>query len=84
MPTWLIPFVLEMLTKLASWLYAEGLDHWNKGQDKSKSDDEIDAKLKRLKDAYKKAFDGDAVTKEEKDELKKALSAFLRSDNGGV
>lgn len=85
MPAWLTNFVILIMTKLTSWLLAKGLEYVHGRQDKAQTDESIDLKLKAFKNAYKEAFDGHAITPEQKQKLNKAIGDFIRNpSNGGL
>ncbi len=41
-------------------------------------------RLEKMKRAYKEAFDGTPVTKEQRKKLNEAISIFIRNDDGGL
>lgn len=71
--------ITTVLTHLVSWLFTKGLEHFNKLQEKNDSEGVIDEKLKTLKVAYKEAFNGEPITKEQRAKLNKAVADFIRN-----
>lgn len=85
MQGWIAGVVALVLQKLGAWLGTQLLVWLNKRNETAVSNSEIDAKLKAFKAAYKEAFNGEKVTPEQKAELKKAISDFIRNpDPGGL
>jgi hypothetical protein len=71
--------LLELLIiKLVSML----LEQSNKNVPAPVTDESIDARLAKFKDAYKDAFNGQPVTTEQRQKLNEAISSFIRGANG--
>ncbi len=70
--------IADLLTKLASRLITEGIARLH-ATDAGK---EIDKKLETFKRVYEKAFDGTPITKDQKNEINKAISDFIRGTAG--
>jgi len=75
----IIDLLSGVLIKLIPWATAKLMEWINSKQELSKSDALIDKRLSSLKQAYVKAFDGNKVTAEQKEDLKSAIREFIRS-----
>lgn len=73
----------SMLMKLLPWLVAKGLEWFKSKQQTDQTNDDIDKRLERLKAAYKDAFTEAPVTPEQREELKRAISDFIRGGTSG-
>lgn len=73
----------ELLSKLASWLFAKVLEFLKGQQQKDETNEDIDEKLQHFKAAYHQAFDGSEVTSEQREKLKQSIRDFLRNPNVG-
>ncbi len=82
--TWVLELLSSLMLKVVSWLFTKGLEEYHRYQDEAGYAHDIDQKLRQFKDAYKQAFDGKDITKEQRDALKKSISDFLRNDTTGV
>ena len=81
--------VVAILTRLGAWLYARALSVINErikeSADKAAAEAEIEAKTKRINRAYSEAFNGEPVSKEQREKLNREIADFLRGDgNGGL
>lgn len=79
---WLNSLVLYLVSKLGAWLLARAIEQSQKIQAKTASDKEIDSRLQQYKDAYKEAFNGEAVTPEQRKKLNGAIADFIRGPSG--
>lgn len=82
--SFLSSLVSSIILKLASWGFTWALGKYHQAQDETKTNADIDQKLSSFKEAYKQAFNGQPMTVEQKDALEKAISTFLRNNDGGV
>jgi len=83
MPIWASNLIVLIMTKLTSWLLAKGLEQIHSKQVQTQSDKDIDSRLQSFKQAYSEAFNGEPVTTEQREKLKKAISDFIRGDGSG-
>jgi hypothetical protein len=75
-------FLATLLAKVAQallpWLLAKLMAYLNKEKSLEDNKEKIDELLVKVKEAYKKAFNGQPVTPEQEQELKRALRDFIR------
>lgn len=81
MPVWLSNLIVTLMTKLTSWLFAKGLEYIHGKQKQETTEDDIDLRLKKFKEAYKETFDGKPITPEQKEKLKSSIRDFIRNPN---
>lgn len=74
----------KILSALVSWLMAKGLEIIHGREKKAKNEKDIDQSLKKFKEAYKEAFDGNEITPLQKEKLKKSISEFIRNPSGST
>lgn len=86
MPVWISDLLIKILTSLATWFASKVMEKVNEKREQVASDQEIDDRLKALKEAYKEAIDGKPITKEQRERLNGAVSDFIRggSPRGGL
>lgn len=82
-------FLAAILERLVTSLISRLMEYWDKKkseENRIKSTDvEIDRRVLKVKDAYKEAFDGTPVTKEQRAKVNEALREFIRGgSNGGL
>lgn len=70
--------LISLLSDLVSWLYAKALFE----QEIKKENQSIDKKKNKLKEVVNEMFDGQPVTKEQKEKFQKAVSDFIGTGNG--
>ena len=75
---WLAAFFAQVMMKLIPWLISKGMEFYHKEQDVKAAGESIDERLKAVKDAYQKAFNGEPITPEQRTELHRAISDFIR------
>lgn len=83
MPAWISNIFVALLTKLASWLFAKGLEKYHSELDKAETNKDIDERLKTFKEAYAEAFNGEPVTPEQRKKLNAAIADFIRGNSAG-
>ena len=78
--------IFALVTQLASQLLTWVLSRHAKKTETAVTESEVDQKLSTVKVAYTKALDGNPITKEQRAELNKAFSDFVRSPDsrGGL
>lgn len=76
--------IIALLTKLTSWLFAKGLEKLHGIHDQAETNQDIDARLKAFKNAYKEAFDGTEITPEQRQKLRASIASFVRGPDGGL
>lgn len=76
----------SMMSKLVSWLVSKGLEWYHGREQKAATEDDINNKLVKFKEAYKEAFNGEPVTPEQREKLKGSIRDFIRGvdTNGGM
>lgn len=77
MTAWLSDLVVRILEGLGTYIVAQAIARSKANQQSAASDAEVDQKLAALKDAYKAAFNGQPVTKDDKKNLQSAISQFI-------
>lgn len=75
--------IVQILTKLGSWLFAKVLEFYHGKQEQKNTDEDIDNKLNQFKEAYKEAFDGQPITPEQRKKLNQSIADFIRNPNVG-
>jgi hypothetical protein len=73
----------RIVAAVLSWLFTKGLELYHSKRSSMESDQAIDAHLKAFKAAYKDAFNGQPVTKEQREKLNQAIADFIRNPHGG-
>lgn len=73
--------IIEIVTRLVSWLYARGLVAVKEAQAKKEAEADIDARLEKFNEAFKGAFNGEPVTDEERKRLNQAAADFIRGSS---
>ena len=83
---WLAGLVALVLQKLIPWALTKLMEYFQKKNEIKGVKTDIDAKLQTVKDAYTKAFNGEPITPEQRKELHRASSDFIRGDatTGGL
>jgi hypothetical protein len=81
--SWLAAFAAKVLIKLLPWLTAKVMEFFHGLDEKKAAGESVDARLEAMKEAYKKAFDGTDITPEQREELKHAISDFIRGGTAG-
>jgi Na+-translocating ferredoxin:NAD+ oxidoreductase RnfG subunit len=71
--------IFFLLTKIGTALLTWTLSNRAKKMQKAIDEKEVDQRLQRVKEAYTDALDGKPVTPEQRKELNKAFSDFVRS-----
>lgn len=74
------------MTQLVSWFYNKALTQKKEHDEIKKENQSIDQKKEKLKEVVSEMFDGQPVTKEQKEKFQKAVSDFIKSNNnnGGL
>lgn len=83
---WLTSLAASLLEKLVSSIAVKLMELYRGKAEKDATEADIDNRVALLKDAYKKAFDGNPVTPQQKEELKHAIRQFINGNNpaGGM
>lgn len=76
--------IIYFVTHLASYLMTKALEKVQKSKETAVSELVIDQKLEAVKTAYKESFNGEPVTKDQRKNLKSAITDFIKSDSGGL
>lgn len=84
MKAWLAQIVVNLATSLASWIFAKITEEVQRREKKRITEEELNAKLGRLKDAYKDALDGSEVTVEQKKAIQDAARDLIRNGTPGL
>lgn len=61
---------------------AKALEYFHGVHDQSETNNDIDARLKSFKDAYREAFNGEEITPEQHTKLRASIANFIRSTDG--
>ena len=74
------------MLRVVTILVQKGLEVFHGKQKQAKSEQEIDARLAKLKAASLEAFDGKPITPEQRKKLRGAISDFIggHTPNGGL
>lgn len=81
MPQWVINILVGVLTGLLTKIIEKIQTEKNVWNDNA----DVDARLNNLRDAYKESFNGEPVTPEQREKLKKAIREFISGGpNGGL
>ena len=72
----LIAVLTPIATRALTWVL-ERVNEPDAGKD-------VDDRLAQFKDSYKKAFDGNDITPEQRKELNRAISDFVRGTSSGL
>ena len=75
--------IASVLEKLASWFMTKVLDYINGKREQAATNDDIDATLAALKEAYKESYDGTPPTDEKKAKMEQAIRDFIRNTTPG-
>lgn len=81
--SWLVSLASSLLMKLIPWLVAKGIEFFENRNKSKKIKSDIDKRLERVKKAYEKAFNGEPITPEQREDLKRAIADFIRGDTDG-
>jgi hypothetical protein len=72
--------IIAVLTAITSKLLNAGLARLHSKQIAAGDARDVDEKLEQFKAAYRKAFDGKPITPDQKKELNRAISDFIRGN----
>ncbi len=84
MPAFIGSILTYILTQVTSLLLAKGLEVIHGKEMKKVEWDDINLKLLDFKMAYKEAFNGEPITPEQREKLKKAIADFIRNPGPGL
>lgn len=75
--------ITSILTNLASKFLTWVLEYFKGKQQQKDTNEDIDQRLDQVKQAYKEAFNGEPVSKEQRQKLNQSLADFIRNPNNG-
>jgi hypothetical protein len=84
--TWLSGVLASLLEKVLSSVVVKLMELYRSKKQTDATNDDIDNRLNLLKEAYKKSFDGNPVTPEQREVLKHAIRSFISGNapSGGL
>lgn len=86
MPLWITNLIAAIMLRVVTILVQKGLEVFHGKQKQAKTEQEIDARLAKLKAASLEAFDGKPITPEQRQKLRGAIAEFIggNAPNGGL
>jgi hypothetical protein len=78
--SWLISIATSLLERVLSTIVVKIMEWYRAKKQTDATNDDVDTRLALLKEAYKKSFDGNPVTPQQREELKHAIREFIRGN----
>lgn len=80
--------LIALITRLGAFLYARALkkidDHAKEKAESDQATKAMSEKLERIKTAYAEAFNGNPISKDQRQELNRSIRDFLRAPSSGL
>lgn len=80
---WLLELLASFMLKAVSALVVKGMEWYSDHEAAVAKQKQIDDNLKLMKAAYKKAFDGQPMTADQREDLKSAIRNFITHGTSG-
>jgi hypothetical protein len=77
---WLVSIATSLLERVLSTVVVKIMEWYRAKKQTEVTNDDVDKRLELLKEAYKRSFDGNPVTPQQREELKHAIREFIRGN----